>query len=248
MRGSKGFTIIELTLAMSFVALLLIAVAMLSIQLTNQYSRGVTMKEIAQAGTEASNDIKRTLGQTQIQGSGIRTKTVATGGVALCTGTYSYVANSPDNLENLTVSSPNMIKVGTGSSRIAARLAKVRDIGGRLCDATSQLDTAPREITSSDVSELLASGSRLLVVRALTVTPVNLTTDANGIPVSGAFYEEYKKGRGLYTVSLTIGTGIGSEFVADNTRCKAPSETDSNEEFCAIDTFKFTTRVGSSNR
>lgn len=247
MHSAKGFTIIELTLAMSFVAMLLIAVAMLSIQLTNQYSRGLTMKEIAQAGTEASNDIKRTLGQSQLQGSGVRTKNVATGGVALCTGTYTYVANSPDNLENLTLTSPNMIKVGSGSNKIAARLAKVRDIGGKLCDSGSQLDIAPREVTSNDVSELLSSGSRLLVVRGLTLTPTNLTLDGNGVPNGGAFYEDYKKGRAIYTVSLTIGTGVGSELVS-NTQCKPPSDLNSNIEFCAIDTFKFMTRVGSSNR
>lgn len=245
-RSSRGFTIIELTLAMSFVALLLISVSMLSIQLTNQYSRGLTMKEVAQAGTEASNDIKRTMSQVQLQSTGIRTKAINNGGTVLCTGSYSYIANSPANLEN--PSSPNLIKVGVGTNKVAARLAKVRDISGTLCGTPSVLDSpSGKEYASSDVSELLSSGSRLLVVRELIVTPGGLNLDSNGVPNSGAFLEEYKQGRGIYTVTMTIGTGVESEL-SSNTKCRAPSEADSNLEFCAIDTFKFTTRVGSSNR
>jgi type II secretory pathway component PulJ len=57
MKHARGFTLIELMLSMSFVSILLISIAMLSIQLSNQYSRGLTLKEVTQAGTEASNDI-----------------------------------------------------------------------------------------------------------------------------------------------------------------------------------------------
>lgn len=238
---AKGFTIIELTLAMSFVAMLLIAVATLSIQLTNQYSRGLTLKEIAQSGTEASNDIRRTISQAQIQGTGIQTVPIDGGGTVLCTGTYSYVANSAANLANPT--SPDTVKLGAG--RLPARLAKVRDLGGTLCSNRTLDDD--KEYATNDVSELLSSGSRLLVVHQLDASPsgVRFDEDPDGAP-TGEFAGEYKQGRGIYNVTLTIRTGVDTEFIAGNTECKPPSEQESNFEFCAIDTFKFTARVGSS--
>lgn len=232
---NSGFTMIELMLSMSFVSILLIAIAMLTIQLTNQYTRGITLKEIAQAGTEASSELKRTLSQEQIGVKGIRYVSSAGVGTVLCTGTYSYIANDPANLE----ADSNLITVGVGSNKVPARLMKVRDENGTYCDT---LLTGPgdKEIEQSDATELLSGGSRLLVVRGLKVTP-------NGVPSTGVFADEFSQGRGIYNVELTIGTGVDSEL-SSSTSCKPPSDQTSNLEFCAIDTFKFTTRVGSSNR
>jgi len=127
MRYHKGFTLIELMLSMAFVSILLISIAMLSIQLSNQYSRGLTLKEVTQAGTEASNDIKRTMAQAQISTTGVRLKQVLNGGWALCTGSYTYIANSPGNLE---ANNANVIRVGEGANKSPARLARARDLGG----------------------------------------------------------------------------------------------------------------------
>jgi len=243
MRRAQGFTLIELSLAMTFVSILLISIAMLSIQLTNQYSRGMTLKEVAQAGTEVSNDIKRTMVQSQLSGAGVRTKAISGGGTVLCTNSYSYIANNPANLE---ADNGNVIRVGGSGSPVAVRLAKVRDSNGTLCSTPSQLDTTKTYVTT-DFTELLAGGSRKLVVREMTAVPSGLSLDGNGVPNGGLFYQEYQKGRAIYTVRLTIGTGVESEL-ASNTSCRAPKDLQSNLEFCAIDTFEFTTRVGSSNR
>ena len=174
------------------------------------------------------------MAQSQVQASGVRLKNVTGGGLVLCTGNYSYIANNPDNLE---ANNASVIRVGATGTELAARLAKVRNDGGTLCDAASVLDTNKRYATN-DVSELISSGSRLLVVRGMTVTP----NPAPGTP----FYQEFTQGRGIYTVTLTIGTGVGTEFVSNT--CRPPSDQLGNLDFCAIDTFAFTTRVGSSNR
>src|SRR6476620_8874477 len=168
-RTSSGFTIIELTLAMSFVALLLVAVATLSIQLTNQYSRGLTMKEIAQSGTEASNDIKRTMAQSKLGSRGVEVRTLdGNGGWVLCTGTYSYVANTASNLNANT----NVIMVGKGIKKVPARLMKVEDVNSNFCNAgaSDPLNVAAtKSIEADDATELLGGGSRLLVVRGMSV-------------------------------------------------------------------------------
>lgn len=240
-RSSSGFTIIELMLAMGFVAILLVSVAMLSIQLTNQYSRGLTLKEVSQAGTEVSNDIKRTMAQVQLQAGGVRTKIVTGGSKVLCTGTYSYLASSPASLEaNNGNGDGNALRVGPAGNMVLARFAKVRDLNGTLCSTTT-LDSN-KNYQTDEVSELLAGGSRLLAVRNLTVLP-------NGIPgVGHPLYSEFQKGRGLYTVQLSIGAGLQSEIDSGTGTCKPPTDIQSNLEFCAINNFEFTVRAGSSNR
>jgi hypothetical protein len=234
----RGFTIIELTLAMTFVSILLVSVAMLSIQLMNQYTRGSTLKEVNQAGTEVVNDIKRTMGQAQLQDNGVRTKQITSGGVtlgvALCIGNYSYIASDPIALE-----ADKGIKVGpTTGNKTTVHMAKVRDMGGLLCNTDSELDDGVYE--SEDVAELLPGGSRMLAVRDLTVTPNNITP-------GHAFYKAFQQGKGFYTVEFKVSAGTTSELEASAESCRAPSDKESNINFCAIDVFKFSSRVGSSS-
>lgn len=236
----KGFTIIELTLAMTFVSILLVSVAMLSIQLINQYTRGATLKEVNQAGTEVINDIKRTMGQAQLQDNGVRTRDIrASGnpdpiGKVLCIGNYSYIASNAVALEE-----GNGVMVGSGGSTTEARMAKVRDMGGLLCSPTNtELDDGVYE--NQDVVELLPAGSRLLAVRDLTVSPNGMPTDT-----SSPLYAAFQQGRGFYTITLQISAGTTSEMAGGE--CRAPSDTESNINFCAIDVFKFSSRVGSSS-
>lgn len=242
-RTTAGFTLIELTLAMSFVAVLLISVAMLSIQLTNQYSRGLTLKEVAQSGTEVTNDVKRTMSQAQIENGGVRVRTISGGGWAMCTGSYSYLASSSASLEaNNGTGNDDAIRVGELGSTTMARFAKVRDLGGALCNSDTILNTNKNYVTD-DVAELLSGGSRLLSVRELGVTP-------NGLPVSSdPMYQEFQQGRGIYSVNISIGAGLSSELQSTTT-CKPPKAADgqANFDYCAVNSFVFNTRVGSSNR
>lgn len=238
-RRSSGFTIIELTLAMSFVAMLLVAIAMLSIQLTNQYSRGLTLKETTQAGTEVANDIKRTIAQAQIQDGGIRTKDVP-GGTVLCTGTYSYIASDPGQLES---GGGITLRSGPSGNPVPARFAKVRDASGALCGTPSPLET-DSSFETPDAVELLAGGSRLLAVRELIVSP---TPDQIAQP-SYQFYNEFQQGRGIYTIRISITAGLTSEIDLVARNCKPPKNVQANTDFCAVNTFDITSRVGSSNR
>ena len=48
----QGFTLVELLLAMTGVAILLVAVATTTIQLMNMYHKGITIKTINSAGRE----------------------------------------------------------------------------------------------------------------------------------------------------------------------------------------------------
>jgi prepilin-type N-terminal cleavage/methylation domain-containing protein len=220
--NSKGFTLIELMLAMSFVSILLISVAMLTIQISNLYTRGLTMKEINQAGTEITDDIKRSLA-SQYPGS---IKLEAFNGVTiLCTGKYTYIANDPGDIET---SSDDRILFSADNP---VRLAKVRDNGGAFCS------NPPTQFLSElgiDAVELLGKGDRNLVVRNLSLTPASREEGMNTTE------------RALYTVSLTLSTGATSELT-DTGECRPPSDVQSGREYCAIDTFSTVVAVGNTS-
>ena len=58
----KGFTIIEITLAMAFLAILMVSIATLIMRVTNIYQKGLAMRAINATGTEIIEDITRTVG------------------------------------------------------------------------------------------------------------------------------------------------------------------------------------------
>lgn len=227
-RHSFGFTIIELMLAMSFVSVLLVSVAMLTIQISRQYTAGVTMKEVNQAGTEISNDIRRTLAESVVPGVTFATK--SNGAKILCTGQYSYIANSPESIDN-----KSGIKLGTNQT--FAHFVKIRDVNGVYCGAGDI--TAPLPVASS--TELLG-GDRSLVVRNFSISPTAAPVDGTSLR------EDYDAGRMLYTVSLSISTGTSSEIIdtPGDSQCKPPSDIQSGAEYCAIDTFVIVARVGNT--
>ena len=58
----KGFTIIEITLAMTFLAILMVSIATLIMRVTNIYQKGLAMRAINATSTEIIEDITRTVG------------------------------------------------------------------------------------------------------------------------------------------------------------------------------------------
>ena len=98
----QGFTLVELLLAMTGVAILLVAVATTTIQLMNMYHKGITIKTINSAGREVGDMIKRdglsAKGRDIVQ---VAPSDSGTGGLGrLCFGSYTYVWNTPENLRS----------------------------------------------------------------------------------------------------------------------------------------------------
>ena len=54
----RGFTIIELMLAMTFVSFLLMAIAMVTVQVGKTYNRGLTLKTVNQSGRDITDSIR----------------------------------------------------------------------------------------------------------------------------------------------------------------------------------------------
>ena len=123
MTKKKAFTIIELMLAMSFLGTMLVGIATLIMQITNIYQKGLAIRSINSNGREIISDITRTVNASRVNidinpevpDSGkVEQKQInearaqyflhtedsekrQLGGV-FCTGDYSYVWNTADNL------------------------------------------------------------------------------------------------------------------------------------------------------
>lgn len=224
--SSRGFTIIELLLAMTFISILLIVIAVTVIQIGNIYNKGLTMKAVDQAGRNISTDMRQTLSQSQpfnidtafhLQRNAGSSMDDADGG-RLCLGTYSYVWNFGKSL------SDPINTYNTDDGEI--RFARVRDSGGQLCANPNSL--VPR----ADATELLSEGNRDLAVQNFTITRVA---------------DDATVGQALYKVTLVIGTNNRDAIEplsTIDTRCKPPSDDLSLEEFCAVNRFDFTAQAG----
>lgn len=230
----QGFTLIELMLAMSFIGILLIIVALTAIQMMRTYNRGLTLKEVNSVGRAVSDDIKRTIAtsrpfivnptrnpaNTSINPDS-RLVIASSGGEPtggrLCTGQYTYAWNIglPDD------TSYNRFEGDT--TRV--RLVKVGDAGGALCGPKIN-----ENINRDDATELLAAGDRELVVHKFDV-------------YGGA--QDLAMEQQLYTVAFMLGTPNNEgQIDTSNKSCKPPKELNGLGDFCAVNAFEVVARAG----
>lgn len=230
---SSGFTIIELMLAMTFISMMLIAIAMTVIQIGNMYSRGITMREVNQTGRTVVSDMQRTIGGGDtFQAPGDDFIDASWGG-RLCTGQYSYIWNHAERMSEVgTVSQNtsdfNVYDANDGDASKMIRLVRVVDAGGAYCRNPGQ------PIAESQSTELIDGGDRPLAVYDVTVYPESANT-VN--PISG---------QRLYTISFTIGTDNVDSIDATpgSEACLPPSDVASDSWYCSVNRFTFTTRAG----
>lgn len=230
-RRSTGFTLVELMLAMAFVSLLLMGIAVTSLRILNTYSKGLTIKEVNQAGRTITEDIQRTIASsTRFIVSPARTTptdgidseyVTQPGGGRLCTGTYTYAWNY-GNTSQLSGATTTPVYNTFSDSSDVIRLVKVNDIGGVLCSDMG------RAIQRAQAKDLLRAGDRNLAVQQLTVS------SNSEDPVSG---------QQLYSISVVLGTNDQSQLNASTT-CKPPSGGNGFEQFCAINQFDIVARAG----
>ncbi len=232
-QDNKGFTLIELMLAMTFIAVLLVAIAITTIQISAIYNKGITLREVNQAGRAISDEIQRSISSavpfdvTPKLDASPATETskyvVRDGGGRLCLGRYTYVWN----YGRAITSNSFYNKYSTGSGVDAAvRFAKVTDPGGDLCAQPAV------SINRADASEMLTSGDRDLVVHALTVT--NGATDAT-------------TGQAIYAVSIVIGTNDSEQLATNDRSCRPPADGAGKQDYCSVNQFDIIARAGNKS-
>lgn len=115
MRRKSGFTILELALAMAFISFLLLAIGLVTVQVSRIYEKGITIKMVNSNGRELVDEFSRTILASRYDkadsGDGEHFEYTYTGQTygdvevrgeekevplfgAFCTGNYSYIWNT----------------------------------------------------------------------------------------------------------------------------------------------------------
>ncbi|RWZ78462.1 MAG: type II secretion system protein [Candidatus Microsaccharimonas sossegonensis] len=233
--NKKGFTLIELMLAMTFISMLLLTIALTIMQIATIYNKGMITKEVNQSSRTISDELS--LAMRSSGTFSLSTKYIQnTWGGRLCMGQYSYIWNygkalaAPDpsrNQYSAAAPSGNTVISG-GVTRYEISLVKVPDAGGSYCVANGS-GVYPK-IDPTNAVELLRTGDHGLVLHNLTVTSVPSASDA-------------LSSQQLYTVSYTIGTNDLNALNSDQTLCKGPGVPGSDLNYCVVNQFTIVLRV-----
>ncbi len=224
----QGFTLIELMLAMTFISILLLSITMVGIQAGRMYSRGVVLRDVNQAGRDISDTFRRDFlqanaGKINITGLRVPNNENWTTG-RLCLGAHSYVWNNPKYLDDPSLLGANRLFKVDGNP---INLVRVVDADGGLCkrDGSGRYPETVDMAKSSNLLRPISSGDGSIGIHNVTLEKI--TSDSSR--------------EALYRLTFTLGTSKMSEI--RNSSCKAPDETDSNFEFCAINKFEMIVRT-----
>lgn len=225
---SAAFTIVELMLAMTFLGLLLLAIALTTIQISNIYTKGITLREVNQAGRALSDELQQAVSAAQTfdvtPKSGdmpVTSKYVKwDGGGRLCLGRYTYAWNYGKALagEEDAFNRYN-------DTNDPVRFAKIDDPSGSLCATPS--DSIPR----NKAIEALSRGDRDLILHNFSITQTQ--TDPNS-------------GQAIYAITFILGTNDREQLTANDASCKPPADGAGNENYCSVNQFDIVARTGNA--
>lgn len=222
-RYLPAFTLVELNLAILFVGLLVLAVAMTTISVSRTYQYGAALKYINQIGREVTDQIRRDISSASSQ----RVEYHEVGGVGrLCLGTVSYVYNSAGLLNS---GGSSLVHDTTApSTPRPINLARIDDRDSSWCQQSSGIFTK-NDITAADsYTELLRDDSITVAVHSLRVNKL--------ISSGGSLLSE-----SLVEVVLNIGTN--EIQTTDGGECKPPTNPQENFNNCAVRQFVTVVRV-----
>lgn len=229
----SGFTLIELMLAMSFVAILLILITITVIQISGIYNKGLLLKGANQVGRSIVDDLQRDIAASpkfDLADNYLGNKH------RLCTGQYSYIWNYGSDLESPSAYRNTYDASDTGHNVI--RFVKVYDPSYSYCRAAE--DGALPNVNYSDESkpvaiELLDASQYDLAVHDFSIT-------------SGPRISDDKTGQQLYNIEFVIGTNDQGAIKNDAgaIKCKAPNEAGSDPTYCSVVQFNITVIAGNT--
>ncbi len=234
-----GFTLIELLLAMTFISVLLLTIALTIVQIANIYNRGIILKEVNQTARSISDELDgavRASSTFSIDPTAQRYVANAWGG-RICLGQYSYIWNYGSALDSVSANrnqysapneSGNTVIDTNGTTRYEISFVKVPDAGGVYC-IPSGSGTYPN-INPVGAVELLRTGDHSLAIHGLEI-------------VSNPSAKDTLSSQQLYKISYTLGTSGLAALSNDQTRCRPPNEQGSDLNYCAVQQFTLVLRV-----
>lgn len=229
---TKGFTLIELMLAMAFISILLLAIATSIIQISKMYNKGMALKEINQSARLVSDDLTRafvsaaTFDQSTDYVELYQTPALLTGG-RLCVDKTTYIWNTARALQD---GYSDVTKYDSKPDSI--NLVRLTDPSAKYCkknSSTGKLLYANILATdAAETKELLPAGDFSMSMGRLSL-PASTVTDA-------------ATGETLYTVSYGIAFGRADALRDDLSQCKSPDEVGADNDFCSLQNFTIVVR------
>jgi len=237
-KKQQGFTLVELSLAMAFISILLLAIAMTIIQIGAIYNQGTIAKDVNQLSREINVDLDRTIsasGTLDLSTSYVRSPASATAATAdggrLCLGSYSYIWNYSKAIES---NADGVTKYIGREGNI--QLIKVADPAQVYClKNTSTGVLVNRNILATDApkaQELLKVGDRQLGLHSFVFA--NPPTSATDIST----------GQKIYSLSYIIGTSKTSALNTNQTACLVAGAPNADPLYCKIQKFNLVVRTG----
>lgn len=217
-------------LAMTFISVLLVAIAMTTIQISNIYNKGITLREVNQAGRSVTTELQRSIAssvpfdvtpKTASSPPSSTSKFVSyAGGGRLCLGAYTYAWNYGSALAGGS-GAPAIYNRYTDGTPV--RFAEVQDAGGSLCANVNA------QISRSIATDLLTTGDRDLVLQSFAISK-----SSNDPTTSQA----------LYAITMVIGTNDRQQLTTNSASCKAPAAGVGDQDYCSVNQFDIVARAG----
>lgn len=234
-KRSDGFTLVELTIAIAFISVLMLAILTLTVSAGRLYIKGDTNKTVNQAGRDFSDTVRRDLLAAGM-GTVTQTITINGGSVAapllsgrICLGTVTYLWNTADLL-NADIAGATSAKVTMGSPGEPVKFVRILRPQQSYCEMNA-LGKYPMNIPSTEsATELFDGTGRDYALYKMAFTPLAQRGD-----------------RGVYRVSYTLGTNEPetTELDADGyIRCKTDNAVLANFDYCSVNDFDMLVRIG----
>jgi len=229
----QGFTLVELLLAMTFISVLLLAIAMTVIQVGSMYNRGMTLKETNQAARDITADLQRSILTSSAFSMTDDYVVHPTDGYGrVCLGTYTYIWNLGRTPAAQTV---KYLAPSKASERI--NLVKITDRDKAYCVKDASGNLTQKNVLAVDtdqdrVKEQLLSGDHSLVIYkfALASDTVNAADSLTG--------------QQLYQLQFSISTNNLAAIDAATGTCLPPGNINSDLNYCSVQDFSLVVRAG----
>lgn len=227
----RGFTLVELNLSVAFVAILILGIAMTTVQVTRMYQKGVTVKTVNQVGRDVSEQLRRDFAAASP--GAVNLEHVAAGRV--CLGSVSYLYN---NAVSLNDDGASTIKGADGIESLV--LVRVEDPSGTYCQRESPGGPGAPFVKShleadDEATELLEADVVPMAVHEFEAETY-LSSESNGISQS------------VYRLAVTLGTNQVDTVDNTTTTCLPPTESSANFDNCFVSKFETVVRAGEISR
>ena len=209
-----GFTLVELNLAIIFVAILVIGIAAVVMNVTKINQRGITLKTINQTGREVTDMMRRDIAASRA--SSIQYQTAAGVG-RLCLGTVSYVFNTAATLRG-----SNPLRDQSGRP---VTLVRMDDRDRQWCQRSGEAFVKTGVTAADNAVELLQTDQLPVAVHSMEVVSVASTRTG-----------------GLIRFTLALGTNEAGTIQDGAATCKPPTDREANFDNCAVREFSTVVR------